>query len=64
MPKKAGFKLDELFSSKRGPKRGYKVTPKYRNPNDTSQTWAGRGRKPTWLVDALKKGEKLDSYAI
>ena len=64
MAERAGFKRDELFGSKRGPKRGYRVAPKYRNPKDASQTWAGRGRKPNWLVDALKKGGKLDSYAV
>ena len=26
--------------------------------------WTGRGRKPNWLVDALKKGGKMDCFAI
>ena len=29
-----------------------------------SDTWTGRGRKPNWLVDAVKKGAKLDSFKI
>jgi DNA-binding protein H-NS len=62
MAEKAGFNLNELFG-KRGVKRG-PSSVKYRNPKDTSQTWTGRGRKPNWLVDALKKGPKIDSFAI
>ena len=59
---KAGFHLNELFG-KRGHRKG-SGTAKYRNPNDPSQTWTGRGRKPNWLVDAVKKGAKIESFAI
>jgi len=61
MAEKAGFDIRELYG-----KRGHKSTgfAKYRNPKDTSQTWTGRGRKPNWLVDAVKKGAKLESFAI
>jgi DNA-binding protein H-NS len=37
-------------TGKRGP-----VPPKYRNPEDPSQTWTGRGKRPLWFVAALKK---------
>jgi DNA-binding protein H-NS len=57
---KAGFKLEELF----GGKRGSKGVAKYRNPKDASQTWTGRGRKPNWLTDAVKKGAKIESFEI
>ena len=60
MAEKAGFSLEELFG-----KRGHKREPseiKYRNPKDPAQTWTGRGRKPNWLVDAVKKGAKLESF--
>jgi DNA-binding protein H-NS len=40
------------------------VAPKYRNPKDPSQTWAGRGLQPYWVRDALKSGKKLDSFLI
>ena len=59
---KAGFDLEELFG-KRGPRKG-KGVAKYRNPKDPAQTWTGRGRKPNWLIDAVKKGGKIDSYAV
>lgn len=62
MAEKAGFNLNDLFG-KRGAKKG-SGEAKYRNPKDTSQTWTGRGRKPNWLVDAVKKGAKIDTFAI
>jgi DNA-binding protein H-NS len=49
---------------KRGPLAGRKVEPKYRNPADHSQTWAGRGHKPRWLTAALKSGKKLDGFKV
>jgi DNA-binding protein H-NS len=47
----------------RGGPRGA-VAPKYRNPDSPSETWAGRGLKPRWLVAALKSGKKLDDFSI
>jgi len=42
--------------------RGKKVPPKYRSP--LGETWAGRGAKPRWLVDAIKGGKKLEDFLI
>jgi DNA-binding protein H-NS len=58
MAEKAGFSLNDLFG-KRGRKGSGEV--KYRNPANSSQTWTGRGRKPNWFLDAVKKGAKPDS---
>jgi DNA-binding protein H-NS len=44
--------------------KGKKVAPKYRNPANKSETWTGRGRKPLWVVAAIKSGKKLDDFAI
>ena len=44
--------------------KGKKVAPKYRNPADRSQTWAGRGLQPKWLSEAIKGGKNLDDFAI
>lgn len=47
------------------PRRKYpKVLPKYYNPLSPSETWSGRGRKPRWLVAALKTGHNLDEFKI
>src|SRR5215467_3539698 len=40
------------------------VLPKYRNPANRSQTWAGRGKQPRWLVAQLKAGKKVDDFLI
>ena len=37
------------------------VAPKYRNPKDPSQTWTGRGRRPTWIVEA---GGNIERFLI
>jgi DNA-binding protein H-NS len=42
--------------------QGRKVPPKYRSPS--GETWAGRGVKPRWLVDAIKGGKKIDDFLI
>jgi len=41
-----------------------KVAPKYRNPENPGETWAGRGLKPRWLAAALKSGKKLEDFSI
>ena len=43
---------------------GRKVAPKYRNPANKSETWAGRGVRPRWLRAALKAGHKIEEFAI
>src|ERR1700730_15527070 len=40
------------------------VAPKYRNPENPSETWASRGLKPRWLTAAIKAGKKLDHFLI
>jgi DNA-binding protein H-NS len=40
------------------------VYPKYRNPAEPSETWAGRGKKPRWLAAQLKSGKQIDDFLI
>src|SRR6476660_6028200 len=40
------------------------VPPKYRNPNQPSETWAGRGKQPRWLVAQLGSGKRIDDFKI
>jgi DNA-binding protein H-NS len=47
----------------RGDRRG-PVPPKYRNPENPAETWAGRGLKPRWLTAAIKSGKKQDDFLI
>jgi DNA-binding protein H-NS len=39
------------------------VLPKYRNPQ-TFETWSGRGKRPRWLVAAVKSGHKIEEFRI
>lgn len=59
LARKSGFSVNELFG-----KRSAKTTVKFRNPKNANETWAGRGRQPLWLAAALKKGAKLESFAV
>ena len=59
--KEFGYSLEEVLGA--GTK-GSKGVPKYANPEDPSQTWTGRGRKPNWVVSALKSGKTLEDMAI
>ena len=38
--------------------------PKYRDPAKPENTWAGRGKKPTWLNEKLESGAKLEDFLI
>jgi len=44
--------------------KGRTVAPKYRNPKNRAETWAGRGGMPRWLRAEIKAGKKLESFAI
>ena len=41
-----------------------KVFPKYKNPANPSETWAGRGKKPRWLTAQIKSGKQIDDFRI
>jgi DNA-binding protein H-NS len=38
------------------------IVVKFRN--DAGGTWGGRGKRPTWLRDALNSGKKLEDFAV
>ncbi|KJZ26103.1 histone-like nucleoid-structuring protein H-NS [Tritonibacter mobilis] len=48
--------------SRRG--RVPKAPAKYANPEDPTQTWSGRGRKPIWVREALEAGKSLEEFEI
>jgi DNA-binding protein H-NS len=43
---------------------GRHIAAKYRNPENSAETWAGRGLKPRWLAAAIKSGKKIEDFAI
>lgn len=60
---KRGIAFGDVFGGGRGGKGG-KVAIKYRNRDNPSETWTGRGRQPKWLAAALKKGAKIQDFLI
>ena len=62
--KKAAAPKGRATSKKKKSKARGKVAPKYRNPDDESQTWTGRGRKPLWVVAQLDSGANIEDFAI
>jgi DNA-binding protein H-NS len=61
LAEKRGFSVSELFGGKG---RGKSTAAKFINPDNKSETWTGRGRKPNWLVAKLGKGAKITDFAI
>src|SRR5262245_40841713 len=62
MVAEAGFKMSDIFGARGG--KGRTVAAKYANPDDPSETWTGRGRKPRWLTAKLQDGGKIEKYLI
>lgn len=61
-------RLDRFYSDKLGTAGPSRKTgplpPKYCNPKDPRETWAGRGRLPRWMNAALKSGKKIEDFRI
>ncbi len=55
---KAGYKQ----RGRRSSLKGRKVAVKYRDR--AGNTWAGRGARPVWLREKLKRGGKLEDFAV
>ena len=51
-------------NGKSHPLKGRTVAPKYRDPANPNQTWAGRGQAPRWLVAYENQGRKRDDFLI
>jgi len=62
LAKLSRFSTSQLRS--KGPGVRGPVAPKYRNPENPSETWAGRGLTPRWLAAAIKAGKKLEHFSI
>jgi DNA-binding protein H-NS len=60
--------LEERLRQLKAPVSGRRpyppVSPKYRNPEQPSETWAGRGRQPRWLITQLNSGKRIDDFRI
>ena len=54
--------IDEILQA--GEQLAKQRSIKYRNPKNSEETWIGRGRKSTWLVEALENGQSLEDFAV
>ena len=76
--KAEGYTVAELFGTAAAPRAAKggaapsarkgkalgKVAPKYRNPANPAETWAGRGQQPRWLAALTGSGRKLEEFLI
>jgi DNA-binding protein H-NS len=56
--------VDAQAGAPRARRKYPRVFPKYRNPNEPSETWSGRGKQPRWLAAALKAGRTIEEFVI
>jgi DNA-binding protein H-NS len=59
------LKSEPEKTNRERPRRKYpRVFPKYQNPDVPTETWSGRGKRPRWLVSALKAGGTVEDFKI
>lgn len=62
-----GYSMSEflaLTDKKSVRKASIAARGRYRNPQDTTQTWTGHGRKPQWAIEWLASGRSLEELRI
>ncbi len=58
-----GFTLAELTGVQVARKRA-PASAKYANPENPSETWSGRGRKPRWFEAAIQAGHPIEQMMV
>ncbi len=64
LAKESGLSNDEVTALFDKSNRKGVLPPKYRNPEDPSQTWSGHGRKPKWFQDLLDQDKNKNDFLI
>ena len=59
-----GFSLEEILEEINGKKAKAPISAKYADPSDPDHRWSGRGRRPKWIVEALRGGASLEDFAL
>jgi DNA-binding protein H-NS len=55
----------EITDIVKGPgRKGGTVPIKYRNPDNPSDKWTGRGMKPRWLRELIDLGRSLEEFEV
>lgn len=60
---KFGFTLAEIAGGGKAVKK-QPAAAKFANPEDSSQTWSGRGRQPQWYKTAISAGKTPEEMEI
>ncbi|MBF0275942.1 MAG: H-NS histone family protein [Nitrospinae bacterium] len=64
MAEASGMTIEEILGIKKDDagtgKKRKSPKPKYQNPNNPSETWSGRGRKPRWLAGLIEANPELN----
>jgi DNA-binding protein H-NS len=58
--KKYDLAIEDILATK----LSKSVEPKYRNPNNSEETWTGRGKKPLWIETLLSQGTPIEHLMI
>lgn len=56
--------MKHLQGKRKRQAKGSKLPPKYRNPDNQAEVWAGRGKRPRWLQAKVKTGSRIEDFAI
>lgn len=59
-----GVSVDIKEEDGRSSRKGSKVAPKYRNPNNPAETWTGRGVAPKWMQALIDAGHEKSEFLI
>lgn len=58
-----GFSLEDIASADfKAPKTT--APAQYRNPENSEETWSGKGRRPMWFKDAIEAGASPEEMLI
>ena len=59
-----GVNVEIQETGKKLDRRSAAVPSRYRNPNDATQTWTGRGLKPKWMKALIDAGHSASEFEI
>lgn len=59
-----GLSLQDIMERKSRGRKKVLVAPKYSKPGEPQTTWSGRGRRPLWVVDHLRRGGNIEDLEI
>jgi DNA-binding protein H-NS len=59
-----GVSIEIHETGKKADKRASSVSAKYRNPENHSEVWTGRGLAPKWMKALMDSGRNKDEFLI